>query len=101
MSTEPLALLALLQGALPTFRTPSYMHPSGAPADSEATLGWWLTIIACLVVIAVTITLLLAVWRHRHESDEPHAAERRKPVAAVSWIYVGVAITVVILLGTF
>jgi len=97
MSTE---LLALLQ-AMPPFRTPDYMHPSGAPANSEATLGWWLTFIACLVVVAVTFTLLLALWRHRNERDESHETKRRKPVAAVAWIYVGVAITVVILLGTF
>jgi cytochrome c oxidase subunit 2 len=82
-------------------RAPGIMHGHGAPAISEATLGWWLTIIACAVVVIVTAMLLVAVFRKRDEGDRGGDTKRRQPVAALSWIYVGVALTTVILLASF
>jgi cytochrome c oxidase subunit II len=79
----------------------SIMHVFGAPALSEAALGWWLTVISCVVVALVTIALLAALMRRRDPQEGGDQAHRRKPVAAVSWIYVGVSITVLILIGSF
>jgi len=81
--------------------SPGIMHVFGAPALSEAALGWWLTVISCAVVAVVTIVLLAALMRRRDAQEGGDEAHRRKPVAAVSWIYVGVSITVVILIGSF
>lgn len=95
MSTELLALQAMTT----PMRSPSFMRPSGNPASVEALLGWWLTIIACAVVAIVAALLLVGVFRKRVDTNnEP---ERREPQVAVRWIYVGVGITVVILLGAF
>src|SRR3569623_2121120 len=80
--------------------SPSIMHVFGAPALSEATLGIWLTVISCVVVALVIIALLAALMRRRDPEEGGDAAHRRKPVAAVSWIYVGVSLTVIILIGS-
>lgn len=86
---------------------PSYMTPAGAPASAEATLGWALTIVAVAVSVIVAIVLLVAVMRNREEQGDEAAEQgqrkspRHKVVSGLSWIYVGLAITVVILLVAF
>src|SRR6185312_3050302 len=86
---------------------PSYMRPAGAPAGGEAVLGWALTIIAVAVTVVIAILLVVAVLRKREDPDSTttrNASDgtyRVRLVPGLSWIYVGLAITVVILLGTF
>ncbi|MEO6778678.1 MAG: cytochrome c oxidase subunit II [Gemmatimonadaceae bacterium] len=100
-----LAPLIFAQTRLDT-HVPSYMTPSGAPAGNEATLGWALTIIAVAVTVIVGILVLVAVLRERKDPDglQPNGASnspRVQIVSGLSWIYGGLAITVVILLGAF
>jgi len=86
---------------------PSYMRPAGAPAGGEAMLGWALTIIAVAVTVVIAILLVVAVLRKREDPDSTttrNASDgtyRVRLVSGLSWIYVGLAITVVILLGAF
>lgn len=89
---------------------PSYMLPAGEPAGNEAALGWVLVIISMLVVVVVTVVLLMALRRKREPQSGKHEnapAEQGggraqwQVVSGVRWIYVGVAITVVILLASF
>lgn len=86
---------------------PSYMITSGAPARDEALLGWALTIIAVAVTVTIAILLLIAVLRKRVDVDvatpstTARGTSRIQIVSGLSWIYVGLAITVVILLGAF
>lgn len=92
-------------------RSPSFMRTSGAPGDVEATLGWWLTWISIIVVVVISALVIAAVARHRGEASENTGAARRevagrqatrwKVVPGLSWIYIGVGITVVILLVSF
>jgi cytochrome c oxidase subunit 2 len=83
------------------------MITSGAPANDEAVLGWALTIVAIAVTVVVAILLLVAVLRKRADPTlaSPSAADSTNPrahlVSGLSWIYVGLAITVVILLVAF
>lgn len=80
--------------------TSSYMDATGTAGRSEATLGWWLTAAASAVVLIVCVAILLGMSRHRE--DARHGADegvmRRNEVkSGLNWIYVGVAITVVVL----
>lgn len=90
---------------------PSYMRPAGAPGGVEATLGWWLTWVAIVVVVIICALVVAAIARHRGDAS-PNTDEARAQVAAtragrwelvsgMQWIYVGVGITVVILLVAY
>lgn len=94
---------------------PSYMRPAGAPGGVEATLGWWLTGISILVVVVIAALVIAAIARHRGENrghtsagtgearnrvDERETG-RWNVVPGLSWIYVGVGISVLILLVSF
>lgn len=81
----------------------SYMDATGAAGHHEATLGWWLTAVSCVVVAFVSVAVLLGIARHRHDSrrgDEGVMA-RRDVKSGLSWIYVGVAVSIVILAVAF
>jgi cytochrome c oxidase subunit 2 len=91
------ALLAACNG------TTSYMDATGTAGKHEATLGWWLTAVSCVVVLFVSVAVLLGMARHR---DDPHLGDeevmaRREVKSGLSWIYVGVAVSVVILAISF
>jgi cytochrome c oxidase subunit 2 len=80
--------------------TSSYMDATGTAGRSEATLGWWLTAAASAVVLIVCVAILLGISRHRedatHGADE-QVMRRNEVKSGLNWIYVGVAITVVVL----
>lgn len=81
--------------------TSSYMDATGAAGRRESLLGWWLTIVAALVVVIVCIAIVLGIARGRdHDAAETQPA-RREIRSGLRWIYVGTAITVAILLVTF
>jgi cytochrome c oxidase subunit II len=101
-------LLACTLGATACNGTTSYLDATGTTGRWEATLGWWLTGTACLVVLLVCIALLAAIARHRGEHNAPDAggdsgadAKRREIHSGLRWIYVGLAATIVVLLITF
>jgi cytochrome c oxidase subunit 2 len=84
----------------------SYLDATGTTGRWEATLGWWLTGTACLVVFLVCVALLAGIARHRGERNAPHAdgdaaAQRREIHGGLRWIYVGLGVTVLVLLVTF
>ena len=84
--------------------TSSYMDATGAAGRRETVLGWWLTAVAAAVVLAVCIAIVLGIVRRRDaDAAEPAGSqpERREIRSGLRWIYVGTAITVVILLVTF
>lgn len=96
-------------------RAPSFMRPAGAPGGVEATLGWWLTGVSILVVVIIAALVIAAIARHRGEGDAQGSRQTERAqrevasretarwniVPGLSWIYVGVGITVVILLVAF
>jgi len=83
--------------------TTSYMDATGDAGHREATLGWWLTAVACAVVAFVIVAVLLGIARHRNDPHrgEEGVMERRDVKSGLSWIYVGVAVSVVILAISF
>ena len=85
--------------------TTSYLDATGTTGHWEATLGWWLTGTACLVVVLVSIALLAGIAKHRGEHNAPRdggdaPAQRREIHSGLRWIYVGLGATVVVLLVT-
>ncbi|HVX38067.1 MAG TPA: cytochrome c oxidase subunit II [Gemmatimonadaceae bacterium] len=85
--------------------TTSYMDATGMAGHEEATLGWWLTGVSCFVVLFVAVAVLWGIARHWGEHNEPGASEthteRVQIRSGLSWIYVGVAVSLAILLVTF
>src|SRR3954469_18235020 len=79
--------------------TTSYLDATGDAGHSEATLGIWLTAVACAVVALVCVAILAGVARHRHGPST--VAERREIKSGLSWIYVGISATIIVLLVTF
>jgi cytochrome c oxidase subunit 2 len=83
--------------------TTSYMDATGTAGRREATLGWWLTAVSCVVVLFVIVAVLAGIARHRndpHRGDEGVMA-RRDVKSGLTWIYAGVAVSVVILAVSF
>ena len=88
--------------------TTSYLDATGTAGHEEAVLGGWLTGVACAVVLLVCLAIVGGIGRNRGASSEAadDAGEtgrttRREIQSGLNWIYIGVAITVVILLVTF
>jgi cytochrome c oxidase subunit 2 len=83
--------------------TTSYMDATGTAGRREATLGWWLTAVSCAVVAFVSAAILAGIARHRN--DPPRGDEgvmaRRDVKSGLAWIYIGVAVSVVILAISF
>src|SRR6476660_5670732 len=84
--------------------TSSYMDATGAAGRSEATLGWWLTAAASVVVLIVCVAILLGISRHREDAGrgaDEGVMRRNEVKSGLNWIYVGVALTVVVLAISF
>lgn len=80
--------------------TSSYMDATGTAGHQEAALGWWLTAAASAVVLIVCVAILLGISRHRDDARrgaDEGVMRRNEVKSGLNWIYVGVAITVVVL----
>ena len=73
VSVLALAVVGLLAGCTP--KTPSTLDPSGPVADKEAGLFWLILIIATIVFVIVTGTLLYFIIRFRARPDSPPARQ--------------------------
>src|SRR5690349_24694841 len=90
--------------------TTSYLDATGAAGRAEGTLGVWLTAVASAVVVIGCAAILAGIARHRGDGAEEHDAptrgagadaHRREIASGLNWIYVGLALTVVVLVATF
>lgn len=79
-----------------------YLITHGARADSIAHLAWFSTAVSVLVILIVTALLLVGIFRRRDLPPPalPGMAAIARPQGGISWIYVGVGITTVVLLIT-
>lgn len=98
-------LLASALAASTTARaeTPmSYMHTFGPAGDPVTQLNWGLTAISVAVTVIIGALVLLAALRKRPPPQLD--AQGRLPLGrgrgGMSWIYVGIAVTVLVLFGT-
>ena len=96
------AAAAALLAAAGCNGTTSYLDATGAAGHDEAVLGWWLTGVSCAVVLFVCIAIVAGIARHRHDpAAGPAETQRREIRSGLNWIWIGLAVTVVILLVTF
>jgi cytochrome c oxidase subunit 2 len=79
--------------------TTSYLDATGTAGREEAVLGRWLAGVSCAVVLVVCVAIIWGIARRREEGDA--GTGRREVKSGLSWIYIGSAITLVILLVTF
>lgn len=110
MSTEraTLAAFVMLAGCN---GTTSYLDATGTAGHEEAVLGQWLTATAVAVVVIISVAILAGIARHRGERNDPRledaasrketGTQRREIHTGLSWIYIGIAATIVVLLVTF
>ena len=79
----------------------TYMRTFGPAADPITSLGWGLTIISCAVVIIIGALVLAASWRLQpwHPGQEPRRLTIVREVGGLSWIYVGVGVSTIVLFG--
>jgi cytochrome c oxidase subunit 2 len=104
--------------------TSSYLDATGTSGREEGVLGIWLTAAACIVVALVSLAVVLGIARHRGEHNAPESAggdahraagaaphderadggaesRRREIQSGLNWIYIGTAVTLVVLLASF
>jgi cytochrome c oxidase subunit 2 len=73
ISVLALAVAGLLAGCDPN--TPSTLDPAGVAADKEATLFWFILVVATIVFVAVTGALIYMMIRFRARPDSPPARQ--------------------------
>lgn len=80
----------------------NYMRSAGPAADPLTQLGWGLLIISLLVTLIIAVLLVLAIFRRRGKANVD--AQGRLPLGrgagGMSWIYIGVGISTVVLFAT-
>lgn len=107
--------------------TSSYLDATGTAGRAEATLGTWLTIVAGAVVLIIALAIVAGMARHWGEHNEPwmdatqdrgdsggtpdtrrseahderRTPQRREIRSGLNWIYIGLAVTFVVLVATF
>ncbi|MEO8126066.1 MAG: cytochrome c oxidase subunit II [Bryobacteraceae bacterium] len=86
---SPLALCA--EGPM------SYERTFGPAVDPITQLGWGLGIISLVVIVVITVLLLGALFRSRAPSADPRGLAVSSETGGMSWIYIGVGISSVVL----
>lgn len=78
---------------------PSVLRPASEPASTLAVLGWWLLIIALVVIVLIGVLELIPVFRHRGASvaDTPIV----DTPASTRWIIIGIVVTAIVMVGVF
>jgi cytochrome c oxidase subunit II len=102
-NSAPLAVaLVMLPGAARAAAPMSYMVADGMRNGSILRLLWGLLIISILVVAIVTALLLAGLFRKRDmpATSDPRLVPIERPNRGLSWIYVGTAVSAVVLLGS-
>ena len=96
------AALAVLPAAAHAASPMTYMVADGMRNDAILRLLWGLLIISILVVAIVTALLLAALFRKREmpSTTDPRLVPIERPDRGLSWVYVGTAVSAVVLLGS-
>jgi cytochrome c oxidase subunit II len=98
----PAVALAALPAAAHAAAPMSYMVADGMRQDAILPLLWGLLIISLLVVAIVSALLLAGMFRKREmpSTTDPRLVPIERPDKGLSWVYVGTAVSAVVLLGS-
>jgi cytochrome c oxidase subunit 2 len=77
----------------------SYLHTFGPAGDPATRLGHGLALVSIVVLVVITVLLLAAIYRRRAPAASPRELTVSRDEGGVSWIYVGVAISTVVLVA--
>lgn len=78
----------------------SYLYTFGPAGDPATRLGWGLGIVSIVVTLVITILLLGGVLRRRGaRPDDPKALVVHEDGGGMAWLYIGVGISTVVLIG--
>jgi len=77
----------------------AYLHTFGPAGNPATSLGWGLGLISAVVTLVVGILLLVALLRRRVDAKDAVGLAVRSDSGGMSWIYTGVTLTVIVLLG--
>jgi cytochrome c oxidase subunit 2 len=76
----------------------SYLEAAGPAASPLTQLAWGLGAVSITVVVVIAIALAAAIWRRRRPPlDERMLEAVGRPGLGMSWIYVGLAVSVPVL----
>ena len=79
----------------------SYLTGHGARATPVVALTWGVLIISVAVTVIIAVLLAAALWRRRSKVWQPgERLDVSHPHGAMWWVWVGVAISTLVLLGT-
>jgi len=95
------AALAQTTTVAQTERAPlNYLVAHGSRAQAISHLLWFTTAVSIAVILIVTGLMLAGIWRRRNLAEPvlPGRALVERPHGGASWIYVGVGLTLVVLL---
>lgn len=93
--------LMMLPGALWGEPRMAYSRTFGPAADRITQLGWGLGVISLLVIVIIGALLLGGIFRKRNPVSGPdlHQLTVHHDAGGMSWIYVGVGISTLVLIG--
>lgn len=77
----------------------SYLRTFGAAGDPATQLGWGLGTISVIVMIVIAVLLLAGIFKNRARPANPNELTVQSDTGGMSWIYVGVGITILVLIG--
>ena len=101
LSASAAALFSLPVWAARADAPMTFLKSSGGQADTILPLTWGMMIISILVILIITVLLLIGIRRARHFSSL--AVERTELEGAgggLAWLYVGVGLSTLVLVGT-
>ncbi len=76
----------------------SYLEAAGPAASPLTQLAWGLGAVSVTVVVVIAVALAAAIWRRRRPPiDERTLESVGRPGLGMSWIYVGLAVSVPVL----
>jgi cytochrome c oxidase subunit II len=79
----------------------TFLRSFGAKADQVLPLTWGLTILSILVVVIVSVLLLRSLFASPSVAGQPNQKlPVERPTGGLAWIYVGTAISALVLFGS-
>lgn len=102
MSRTLAGLAVALSGSAWSATPMSYLHTFGPAGYPVTALGWGLGIISVSVVVIIGLLLLCAIFRRRDTrvASDANALAVPRDAGGMAWIYIGVAISTVVLLAS-
>lgn len=108
---NPRSLAVAVAGTLSVIATAAHAADTGPPmnflvgfgprTNPVTTLTWGLLIISCAVVVIVCVLLLWGIFRRRPPTPRQSGdLGVNQPPGGYGWIYVGVGVTAIVLLGS-